>query len=124
MPEYTFHCDNCGDIFSVVCSIKEYQDKHLCICGSKANRSYIDDLLTLNTSIKKSDSELRTIGDLALRNTEKMSDDQKQALYMKHNSYKYENSEKELPKGMNRISKPKKPKWPGSRNKIKRKPNK
>jgi hypothetical protein len=41
-----------------------------------------------------------------------MSDDQKIELYSKHNSYKDNNETKSLPKGMNRIKKPKiKNKW-------------
>lgn len=116
MPEYTFHCDTCDNTFSIVCSIKEYRDTHMCLCGSKALRSYADDLLTINASVKKSDSELKTIGDLAMRNSERMSDDQKNDLYTKHNSYKFENSTKELPSGMSRLKKPPKPKWPGTKN--------
>jgi hypothetical protein len=67
---------------------------------------------TLSTSIKKSDSELKTIGDLANRNRDRLSEDEKQHLYDKHNSYKDTELEKSLPKGMNKISKPKKKiKW-------------
>jgi len=41
-----------------------------------------------------------------------MSDDQNQMLHEKHNSYKEQKSEKELPRGMSRVSKPKiKNKW-------------
>jgi hypothetical protein len=68
--------------------------------------------MTQSTSIRKSDSELKTIGDLALRNTERMSMDEKSHLYQKHNSYKETQEEaKPLPKGMSRIKKPPKVKW-------------
>jgi putative FmdB family regulatory protein len=121
MPEYTFHCDKCENTFSIVCSIKEYKDQQRCVCGSKASRSYVDDLLTLNTSVKKSNSELKTIGDLAKRNADKFSEDEKIHLYQKHNAYKFEDSKKELPTGMSRMKKPAKIKWPGAKNKTKRK---
>jgi hypothetical protein len=81
--------------------------------------------MTQMASVKKSDSELKTIGDLARRNSDKFSDDEKTHLYNKHNSYKYEESTKQLPSGMSRLKKPKKTKWPGSSiNKNKRKPKK
>ena len=83
---------------------------------------YNVDVMSQSASVKKSDSELKTIGDLARRNSERMSDDQKISLYQKHNAYKYDESTKELPTGMSRLNKPKKPKWPGANSKIKRKP--
>jgi hypothetical protein len=63
-------------------------------------------------SVKKSDSELKTIGDLANRNRDKISDDHKSYLDQKHNAYKEELSTKQLPQGMSRMQKPKtKIKW-------------
>lgn len=114
MPAYTYQCSKCNCIFEIVCSIKDYEEKAKCSdCGSiKTFRRYHDDLSTLNTSVKKADSELKTIGDLAKRNTDRMSDDQKNHLYQKHNSYKEQVSEKPLPKGMSRIKKPPKTIWP------------
>lgn len=114
MPEYSFGCEKCGCKFSVVMSIQKYTSKQKCTeCGSlQTSRLYSEDLASLATSIKKSDNELKTIGDLARRNSERMSDDQKISLYQKHNAYKEEPSKKELPKGMSRIKKPPKPKWP------------
>lgn len=113
MPEYTYYCSECDDKFTIVTSISSYKEKEVCeICHSLCDRSYEDDLLTLNASVKKSDSELKTIGDLARRNTDRFSDDQKAHLYQKHNAYKDEQSQKALPKGMSRIKKPPKPIWP------------
>ena len=73
-------------------------------------------MLTINSSVKKSDSELKTLGDLANRNRDKMSEDHKKALDAKHTAYQdaklKDELTKELPKGMSRIAKPKyKPKW-------------
>jgi len=69
-------------------------------------------MTTINGSIKKSDSELKTLGDLANRNRDRLNDDQKASLHAKHNAYKEQESTKELPSGMSRIKKPKnKIKW-------------
>jgi putative FmdB family regulatory protein len=114
MPCYTYFCDNCETKFELVSSIKDYTEHPKCTsCNkSRAHRLYQADLITLNTSIKKSDSELKTIGDIANRNRDRLSDDQKTYLSSQHNSYKEEISEKELPKGMSRIKKPKvKQRW-------------
>lgn len=110
MPEYTYECDDCKSVFNVICSISKYKDHPQCDCGSKkTNRRYVDDCLTINGNVKKSDSELKTLGDLALRNTERMSDDEKRHIYEKNNAYKQTPSDKPLPKGMSRLKKPKKP---------------
>lgn len=114
MPEYSFGCEKCGCKFTIISSIQNYTDEQKCQqCKStKTYRLYVEDLLSLSTSIRKSDNELKTIGDIALRNSERMSDDEKMSLYQKHNSYKEEPSKKELPKGMSRIKKPPKTIWP------------
>ena len=114
MPTYSYSCDNCGCNFELFSTIASYNSQPKCInCkSSKTYRRYIDDVSTLNTSVKKSDNELKTIGDLAKRNSDRMSEDQKIHLYNKHNSYKDQQSTKELPKGMSRMKKPPKPKWP------------
>ncbi len=116
MPTYSFFCDGCKEKFELYLSLQQY-DKSKKICPScnkdkKVSRLYVEDLLTLNTSIKKSDSELKTIGDLANRNRDKMSEDHKAHLGKKHNEYKEPASTKELPKGMSRLQRPKqKIKW-------------
>lgn len=109
MPTYTFLCEDCGNKFELFFSIKDYTEKPKCSrCGKKKTcRSYQDDLLCVTGSVIKSDSELKTIGDLANRNRDKLSDDRKKELYEKHNSYK-EDFHLKLPSGMSRIEKPKK----------------
>jgi putative FmdB family regulatory protein len=112
MPTYTFICTKCETKFEAFFHIKEYVEHPQCSCGSKkTQRSYEDDLTTISSSVKKSDSELKTIGDLANRNRDRLSDDQKIDLYRKHNAYKDQDSPKELPKGMSRIKKPGKIQW-------------
>jgi len=114
MPTYTYYCEKCKKSFELFSSIREYDPEPTCLLckKTKAHRDYIVDVATQSASVKKSDNELKTIGDLAMRNSERMSNDQKTDLYIKHNSYKEEKTEtKPLPKGMSRIKKPPKPKW-------------
>jgi putative FmdB family regulatory protein len=113
MPTYSYSCNNCGCNFELFFYIKDYNEYPSCPKCNKNNthRDYSIDMLTLNSSVKKSDSELKTVGDLANRNRDRMSDDEKNALHIKHNSYKEEPSEKPLPKGMTRLKKQNKIKW-------------
>lgn len=112
MPTYSYICNDCNNQFEIFFSIRDYTENAKCIkCGSsKTNRDY-NDLKTLSSSVKKSDSELKTLGDLANRNRDNLSEDQKADLYKKHNDYKEQESMKELPKGMSRMKKPPKTKW-------------
>lgn len=112
MPEYSYICEKCDTTFSIVSSIKDYKEQIRCHhCKRMCPRNYNEDLASLSTSIKLANSELKTLGHLAQRNTETMSEDQKNDLYRKHNSYKEVVSDKPLPKGMSRIKKPPKVKW-------------
>lgn len=112
MPTYTYCCNQCKKKFELFFYIKDYIPTPTCLfCSSKeTERSYHDDIGSVQGSIIKHDSELKTVGDLANRNRDRMSSDQKQELHNKHNSYK-DQAVKPLPKGMNRISKGPKPKW-------------
>lgn len=114
MPTYSYYCENCESEFELFFYIKDYVEKPKCACckSKKTIRQYTKDIITQNTSVKKSDSELKTIGDLANRNRDRMSDDQKADLYQKHNSYKETAEEKPLPKGMSRMKKGQKTIWP------------
>lgn len=117
MPTYSYYCASCGGSFELFSYIKDYNESPKCsLCQSKkTQRNYVEDAKSQSSSVKKADSELKTIGDLAMRNTERMSEDQKTALYMKHNSYKEDNKEpKPLPSGMSRVKKQQKVKWPGT----------
>jgi putative FmdB family regulatory protein len=115
MPTYSYRCDSCNKNFELFFYIKDYESQPKCeYChnAKKTYRLYTQDVLSQAASIKKADSELKTIGDLANRNRDRMSEDQKQSLYNKHNGYKEEVPKKTLPKGMTRMNKPKvKNKW-------------
>ena len=114
MPTYSYECRACLNQFELFSYIKDYNSQPKCpLCGKyQTNRLYLLDVSTQSCSVKKTDSELKTVGDLANRNRDKLNDDQKIELYNKHNLYKQNNVEKTLPKGMSRITKPKKKtKW-------------
>ena len=114
MPTYSYSCDSCKQNFELFFYIRDYIDQPKCShCKSKnTHREYIKDVITQNASVKKSDSELKTVGDLANRNRDRMSEDQKTQLYQKHNDYKEHKEEKPLPAGMTRMKKGKKTIWP------------
>jgi putative FmdB family regulatory protein len=114
MPTYSYHCESCDTDFEIFFHIKDYVESPNCIsCNKKTtHRLYIKDVSTLSASVKKSDSELKTIGDLANRNRDRLSDDQKVELHKKHNSYKESVDDKPLPKGMSRMKKGTKTIWP------------
>lgn len=126
MPTYSYVCNSCNSEFELFFYIKDYIQQPSCVkCHSDdTDRHYVKDVSTQNTSVRKSDSELKTIGDLAMRNSERLSDDEKLHLHNKHNSYKEEGSVNNLPTGMSRMKKPPKTKWPGATSKTKRKPKK
>jgi putative FmdB family regulatory protein len=116
MPTYSYICNKCRTEFELFFYIKDYTEHPNCIKCNATNtcRNFIKDVSTLNASVKKSDNELKTLGDLAQRNSEKMSDDEKSHLYMKHNAYKDKQDLKPLPSGMSRVKKTPKIKWPGT----------
>ena len=116
MPTYTYFCDSCNQSFDLFSNMEDYKDKAKCTnCSSKkkCSRHYQTDMLTLNSSVKKSDSELKTLGDLAKRNGEKFSDDYKAELQRKHYDYKgKEDPDTVLPQGMSRMERAPKTIWP------------
>ncbi len=114
MPTYTYNCEDCNHNFELFFYIKDYIANPKCVnCDSKHTiRLYSADVLTQSASVKKSDSELKTIGDLANRNRDRLSDDEKIALNKKHNDYKEHKEEKPLPQGMTRMKKGTKTIWP------------
>jgi putative FmdB family regulatory protein len=112
MPTYTYYCESCNKKFEMFFYISDYKTSPICsFCSSgKTCRSYQDDISSIQGSVIKHDSELKTVGDLANRNRDRMSEDRKKELHHKHNHYK-ELPKNPLPRGMNRIKKPPKTKW-------------
>ena len=113
MPTYSYSCNKCNNSFELFFYIKDYVEQPKCpSCNSKqTNRCYIEDVSTINASVKKADSELTSLGDLANRNRDRMSDDHKQFLFQKHNEYREDVSSTDLPTGMSRMKKHPKTKW-------------
>lgn len=114
MPTYTYYCSRCDKKFELFAYFNDYCPTPQCtICNKHiAERSYSDDLIDIACSVRKNSSELKTIGDIANRNRDSMSDDHKAELYHKHNEYKDASDNLNLPKGMSKIQKPKKKiKW-------------
>jgi putative FmdB family regulatory protein len=115
MPSYSYTCNACNIDFELFSYIKDYNPRPRCIsCNSKnTERNYIEDAATINCSVKKSDNELKTLGDLANRNRDRLSDNQKADLEYKHNKYKDDRfkSNTNLPKGMKKLKRQPKTKW-------------
>lgn len=114
MPTYSYRCEKCEHSFELFAHIRDYDPEPKCVkCkSSKTHRLYMNDVASQSVAVRKADSELKTVGDLAMRNTDRMSVDEKTHLYMKHNDYKENKEEtKPLPSGMSRIKKPPKIKW-------------
>ena len=113
MPTYSYLCCRCSCKFEKFYSFNDYTESHKFeSCHSKkTERRYVEDVGTINSSIKKHSSELKTIGDLARRNSDEMSDDYKHFLHSKHNEYKETGKDDPLPTGASRIKKPPKTKW-------------
>lgn len=113
MPTYTFSCNKCNKTFEIYATISQYSKLKIVQCeycsSNDTERMFTEDVQTINSSVKKSDSELKTIGDLADRNRDRMTKDQMQTLYNKHNAYK--ETETPLPEGTKRLKKTKKIKW-------------
>jgi hypothetical protein len=69
-----------------------------CECGSETDREYsTNDVLP---NVVKGDSQIK-LGHLALRNSQRMSVDEKNALYDKHNAYR--KNKTDLPEGMKHV---------------------
>jgi len=110
MPEYTFYCDKenngCGHkftIFMYMCEYSETQQCPQCHKVQPVKRSLSDDLAGMTHSVIKGDDQI-TLGQLAERNRDRLSDDEKAYLNYKHNEYKFQ-PKPELPKGMTRMRK-------------------
>lgn len=106
MIEYTYFCQKCKLRFAVFKNRSEYQEREKCPdCRSKknVNRDFLTDLPT--GCVKLHISEIKKLGHYASRKSEKMSEDEKDHLWLKHNAYKAPNVEKELPRGMSRVRK-------------------
>ena len=78
MPTYSYSCEDCNNNFELFSYIKDYNpNPKCCFCDSQNTyRLYVLDVSSQLMSVRKSDSELKTIGDLADRNRDRMSQDE------------------------------------------------
>lgn len=85
MPTYSFHCETCNNDFDLFMTISAYQMPAECpeCKANKIVRSYVPP----TGCVKKGDDEI-TVGHLAHRNTERMSEDRKESIYVKNNAYR------------------------------------
>ncbi len=96
MPIYTFTCDKCKKNFEQVTSIAQYNGRAIhSECGEESQKR--DFQAEKMAGFMKE----RTLGAVADKNTAKMSEDEKDALFMKHNEYR--KGEAKLPPHMRKI---------------------
>lgn len=103
MPEYEYRCTKCGEHFEIICSMEDYEliDECPYCCTDSAVRVFS----TQPGFVKLAESEIKTLGHLAKRHSETMSDDKKASLKRKNTAYMREGPDKPLPPGMRRIKK-------------------
>jgi putative FmdB family regulatory protein len=114
MPTYSFKCfeedGGCGHSFEIVMGIKDYEDKQKCPICKKikcVHRDYESD--PINAQVILGDSEIKTVGHLAGRNRDKMSDEEKDLLKKKNTTHLEQRrleTNKNLPPGMKRLGLP------------------
>lgn len=95
MPTYNFFCPK-HKSFELFRSFADYREEEPCPkCQKTCKRDYAD-LETISGSVITSDTDSRmTIGRLADRNKERLSNDEKMAIQYKNNEYLYNQEPKE-----------------------------
>jgi hypothetical protein len=106
---YTFKCfedeDGCGHVFEVVMTPATYTADQQCPhCSSFSSVHRFYEVDEINSQVRLADSELKTVGHLAARNTEKFSEEQLAKINYEQNSYRFNREKKDLPRGMKRAS--------------------
>lgn len=106
MPEYTFKCNECDTIFSIICSIKEYNSNQSCPnCHTKdTNREYNIDNSHINYI--RGLTEAKTLQEYAEKQTKKYGQEKCNEMRQKFVEYKQNKvgGMKELPTGMTRYT--------------------
>lgn len=106
MATYEYQCKDCGEEFE---AIQSWNDPPHTICP--VCKGTLEKLISApHVYVKMGLSDIKTLGHLAARNTETMSDEEKHRLTEKH---KTKRNRVELPPGMSYAEKPKdvKPPW-------------
>lgn len=105
MPTYTYTCPSCGD-FELYSSLQGYKEKVRCpSCTKQSQRNLLVDAM----SVIATGLGAQTLGSIADKNADKLSQDEKDLLNAKHNAYKDVPEEQlaPLPAGMKRVGRPK-----------------
>ena len=103
MPTYEYTCGTCHNNFEHFAYFSQYNGQGqcpVCKCISR-KRVYAIPLVF----VRAATSEIKTLGHLADRRRDELSADEKIGLKIKHNSYRHNKPQKELPRGMTRIDK-------------------
>lgn len=107
MPTYTYYCSKCDNRFEIFANIGNYKQCYECPkCNdiSDVTRALGYDISTVHREVIANDDNI-TLGQLADRNTKKMSRDEKINRYYEQNKYKWEGQESNLPKGARKVRK-------------------
>lgn len=103
MPTYSFLCEDCTNAFEINCFISDYDGVVKGMeCPSCSSKNVYRDYSTDKVS---GQIKVQTLGMMAQKNSERMTDEQKAALNFEHKKYLYEEGN-ELPAGMKRARKP------------------
>jgi len=107
MPTYTYFCQTCQAYFEKTSYISDYKEQEICPeCNTfrDVTRALGYDISTIHRNVVPGDDEIK-LGQLADRNTKRMSRDEKIDKYYEQNKYRYEGPDTALPDGMTRINK-------------------
>jgi len=110
MPEYSFKCDNCEHLWSIVCTMKEYDNSQPKSCPSCRkrkflHRNYVNDSTTI--AYVKGLHECTTIGEYADKQTKLYGKEKCEKMKRDFITKKQpETGIKELPRGMSRVKSP------------------
>jgi hypothetical protein len=107
MPAYTYFCHTCDEYFEVtnlICDYKEQETCPTCETFKNVTRELGYDISTIHRNVRAGDDDI-TLGQLADRNTKRLSRDEKISKYYDQNKYRWEGEDKSLPDGMTRVNK-------------------
>ena len=69
--EYTYFCSECEQSFVILEHMEKYQSEVPCeMCNRMCGRDFATDLATGKDHVRLHDTEIKTVGHLAMRNTE------------------------------------------------------
>jgi hypothetical protein len=114
MPTYTYNCPEetggCGHQYEVFILMSEYNPQLPPVCPGCKTRTHVRRNFKVDISSTSSHIQTQTLGSLAEKNTNSMSEDARLAQWRKDNAYKFDDPPNEpkmkLPRGAKRLLKP------------------